>query len=205
MDTMRSIWPSAVAGFVLIGCGLLMNYGTEVPSAGRQAAVADQSPVMMAKLNQIIGDIGSIHVSTAAPPGNTDHSSASRFVVAFPGAVLDRRTGLVWEESPDAIPRTWTDATRYCVDKTVGGTIGWRLPSREELKGLQDLSMAPPFVPAGVFADVRSTTYWSASTAAKAPVGVSFVHLVDDRVSGDMKSDLLPAWCVRGGVNTEQY
>lgn len=204
MNTMRSIWPSAVAGFVLIGGGLLMNYGTEVPSAGRQAAVADQSPVMMAKLNQIIGDIGSIHVSTAAPPGNTDHSSASRFVVAFPGAVLDRRTGLVWEESPDAIPRTWTDATRYCVDKTVGGTIGWRLPSREELKSLQDPSMAPPFLLVGIFAGVQFT-YWSASTAAKAPVGVSFVHLVDDRVSGGDTSYTFPAWCVRGGVNTEQY
>lgn len=205
MNTIRSIWPVAVVGLVLIGGGLLMSYGTEVPSIGRQAAVADQSPVMVAKLNQIIGDIGSLHVSTVAPPENTDHSSVSRFVIAFPGAVLDKRTGLVWEESPDATPRTWTDATRYCVDKTVGGTIGWRLPSREELKSLFDLSMAPPFLPVSIFGDVQSTTYWSASTAAKAPVGVPFVHLVDDRVSDGMKSDLLPAWCVRGGVNTEQY
>lgn len=205
MNTIRSIWPVAVVGLVLIGGGLLMNYGTEVPSIGRRAAVAEQSPVMLAKLNQTIGDIGSIHVSTAAPPRNSDHSSVSRFVVAFPGAVLDKRTGLVWEESPDATPRTWTDATRYCVDRTVGGTIGWRLPSREELKSLFDLSMAPPFLPVSIFGDVQSTTYWSASMAAKAPVGVPFVHLVDDRVNGGMKSDLLPAWCVRGGMNTEQY
>lgn len=70
-----------------------------------------------------------------------------------------------------------------------------------ELKRVQDLSMAPPFVPEGVFTNVQSTTYWS----AKASIGVSFVHFVDDRVSGGMKSDIFPAWCVRGGVNTEQY
>jgi hypothetical protein len=41
--------------------------------------------------------------------------------------------------------------------------------------------------------------------SAKAPIGVSFVHFVDDRVSGGIKPDIFPAWCVRGGVNTEQY
>jgi hypothetical protein len=51
----------------------------------------------------------------------------------------------------------------------------------------------------------QSTTYWSVSTSAKAPIGVSFVHFVDDRVSGGIKLDIFPAWCVRGGVNTEQY
>jgi hypothetical protein len=205
MNTMRSTWPSAVAGFVLIGGGLLLNYGTEVPSTGAQAASSNQLTVMVSKLNQIIASDGEPLAKPSRPPMDNNNSSAARFVIVFPGIVLDKQTGLVWEEMPDATPRTWTDAARYCVDKTVGGTIGWRLPSMAEIKSVFDLSMAPPFVPAGIFTDIQSTVYWSVSTSAKAPVGVSFVHLVDDRVSGGDKSDIFPAWCVRGGVNTEQY
>jgi len=201
MHTMRSTWPGAVVGVVLIGAGLSMNYGTEVFSMGAQAASTNQLTVMMDKLNQFITPSEESSRGPFQPSVDINKPPASRFVIAFPGAVLDKQTGLVWEEVPDATPRTWTDAARYCVDKSVGGMIGWRLPSKAELKGLQDFSIAPPFVPERVFPDVQSTVYWS----AKAPIGVSFVHLVDDRMSGGMKSDLFPAWCVRGGVNTEQY
>lgn len=202
MSTMRSTWPGALAGLVLIGGGLLLNYGSEVPSTGAQAASANQLTVMVNKLNQIIAPVGDYSTEQFHSTVDTNNSSASRFVIAFPGAVLDKQTGLVWEETPDATPRTWTEATRYCIDKTVGGTIGWRLPSAAELKGVQDALMAPQFVQASVFPHVRSTIYWSAS---QAPIGVLFVHLVDDRVSGGDTSNTFPAWCVRGGVNTEQY
>lgn len=177
MNTMRSTWPSAIAGVVLIGGGLLMSYGTEVPSTGAQAASANQLTVMIDKLSQFTPPAEEPSTAPFHSAVDTDHSSAARFVAAFPGAVLDKQTGLVWEEMPDATPRTWTDATRYCLDKTVGGTIGWRLPSMAELKSLQDLSMGPPFVPASVFTKVQSSTYWSVSTSAKVPIGVSFVHL----------------------------
>lgn len=205
MNTMRSTWPSAVAGVVLIGSGLLMNYGTEVPSTGAQAASANQLTVMINKLNQIMAAIGEHSTEQFHAAVDTDNSPAPRFVAAFPGAVLDKNTGLVWEAVPDATPRNWTDAIRYCVNKAVEGTIGWRLPSMVELKSVQDPSMAPPFVPASVFPDVQSTIYWSASTSAKAPVGVWFVHSIDGRVSGGNQARTFPAWCVRGGINTEQY
>ena len=205
MNTMRSTWPGAVAGLVLIGGGLLMTYGAEVPSAGAQAASANQLTVIINKLNQFMAPVGESPAEPFHPAVDTNHSSAARFVAAFPGAVLDKLTGLVWEEMPDTTPRTWIDAIRYCVGKTVGGTIGWRLPSMAEIKSLQDPSLVPPFVPAGVFIDVQSNTYWSVSTPATAPIGVSYVHFVNDRVSADNKSHAFPAWCVRGGVNTEQY
>ncbi|MGE3977612.1 MAG: DUF1566 domain-containing protein, partial [Nitrospira sp.] len=163
MYTMRSTWPGAVAGLVLIGGGLLMNYGTEVPSAGVQAVSANHLAVMINKLNQIIAPVGEYSTEQFHSALDTKNRTAARFVIAFPGAVLDRHTALVWEEMPDTTPRTWTDATRHCVGKTVGGTIGWRLPSMVELKSVQDPSMAPPFVPAGIFTDVQSTTYWSVS------------------------------------------
>ncbi len=72
-----------------------------------------------------------------------------------------------------------------------------------ELKSLH-FSIAPPFVPADIFPDVLSTAYWS-STFADAPIDVPFVHLIDDGMSGGSTPHTFPAWCVRGGVNTEQY
>ena len=202
MNTMRSTWPGAMAGLVLIGGGgLLMNYETEVSSMGAQVVPANQLTVMINKLNQI-APVGESSAEPPLPAVDANNSSASRFVIAFPGAVLDKQTGLVWEEMPDATPRTWTDATRSCIDKTVEGTIGWRLPSAAELTSLQDRSVASPVASAGVFPDVPSPIYWS---SAKAPIGVSFIHLVDDRVTGGDPSQTFPAWCVRGGVNTEQF
>ncbi len=70
---------------------------------------------------------------------------------------------------------------------------------------MQDPSMVPPFVPASVFPNVQSTTYWSVSAPVKVSLGVSVVHVVDGRVNGGDTSYAFPAWCVRGGVNTEQY
>jgi hypothetical protein len=205
MNIMRLIWNSAVAGLVLIGGGLLLTYGNEVFSKRAQAVPASQLTVMANKLTQIIAPVEEYSTEPTHSAVNSNNSPASRFVIAFPGAVLDKQTGLVWEETPDAMPRTWTDAIHFCVNKTVGGTIGWRLPSVEELKSVQDPSTASPFIPGDIFIDVQSTPYWSVSTSAKTPIAVSFVRLVDDRTSGGNMSHAFPAWCVRGGVNTEQY
>ena len=202
MNTMRSTWPGAVAVVVLIGGLLLTNYGSGLRSMDAQATSVVQLSEMVNKLNQFIAPVGESSPTPFHSGVDTDEQSLSRFVVAFPGAVLDKQTGLVWEQTPDATLRTWTGAARYCVDKAVGGTIGWRLPSMAELKSLFDLSMAAPFVPASVFPHVQATIYWSASNA---PIGVSFVHFVDDRTSDGNTSNAFPAWCVRGGVNAKQF
>src|SRR6478672_5096841 len=58
---------------------------------------------------------------------DTNNQSSSRFTTAFHGAVLDRNTGLVWEQAPDAVHLfDWREAISYCVNKNVGGTVGWR-------------------------------------------------------------------------------
>jgi hypothetical protein len=42
--------------------------------------------------------------------------------------VRDNNTGLVWEQASDATGRLWTDATHYCVNQAVGGTVGSGCP-----------------------------------------------------------------------------
>jgi hypothetical protein len=127
-------------------------------------------------------------------------------------AVLDKNTGLVWEQAVDSIGgqlgngrRTWSEATSYCVNKTVGGTVGWRLPSVVELRSVQDPSLSPPYVPASVFTGVGFAHYWSASAFLDHPTLAWVVDFVDGGAIDDDKTDFNRVWCVRGGMNADTY
>jgi hypothetical protein len=132
--------------------------------------------------------------------------SASRFTVLknFGGAaVWDNNTGLVWEQAPNADFHIWADATFYCVAKTVGGTMGWRLPSMVELNSLRDLSLPSPFVPA-VFTGV-GTSYWSATTVAGSPTEAWLMGFLNGDVFTGHKAFAVRVWCVRGPMNADTY
>ena len=62
--------------------------------------------------------------------------ASERFELVMGGqAVLDKETGLVWEQSPDGtfyLPGTIA-LEGSCTAKTVGGRKGWRAPTTEEL------------------------------------------------------------------------
>ena len=104
---------------------------------------------------------------------------------------------------------TWTDARLLCIDKAVGGTRGWRLPSVTELASLIDPSLPAPFVPA-VFTGVEQMApYWSAtanadntSTSATSKLSVNFQ---DGMVGVSSKSTPNFFWCVRGPMNEAAY
>ena len=118
-------------------------------------------------------------------------------------AVLDKETGLVWEQSPDTTQRTWVDALSHCTQKTVGGRKGWRLPTIEELASLVEPTNASPALPDGhpftLTIAQEDGFYWSATTFAGSTGfawGVSFNFGGVD--VGD-KGDNVFVWCVRGG------
>jgi hypothetical protein len=178
------------------------NHGNPPPPA------ANPFTKIIEKIEEILAAIGSIG---GGGEGNhtlrwdTNNPSASRFTTAFPGAVLDKNTGLVWEQAPAATARTWSAAAFDCVNKNVGGTVGWRLPSVVELKSVQDPSLPPPFVPADVFTGVQSADYWSASTFAGNPTLAWNVFFLSGRVDPLDKSNSFHAWCVRGGMQESVY
>ena len=118
--------------------------------------------------------------------------------------VLDKNTGLVWEQSPLTTTHTWLLARFQCTSRTVGDKKGWRLPSVHELASLVDPTNSggnPDLPPGHPFIDVQLTGYWSASTDAGFPTVAWFVNFGSGDVDTIDKTLFGFVWCVRGGHN----
>lgn len=123
-------------------------------------------------------------------------------------AVFDKETGRVWEQAPVTTEgtRDWFSALVDCYRRQVGGRIGWRLPTIEELSSLVDPSQATPSLPPDhpfdnvQSSDDRAIFYWSATSNAFNTSGAWVVTLRrGGGVSVDDKSSRHFVWCVRGG------
>jgi hypothetical protein len=122
-------------------------------------------------------------------------------------AVLDKETGLVWERSPMSAStdpkRTWFQAQSDCLQRTVGGRQGWRLPTVQELASLVD-PMGPPFdkrLIGNPFTNIRGF-YWSSTTNIKDDTTALDVGFYCNVCVGDYWYKSLAGrdvWCVRGG------
>ena len=138
--------------------------------------------------------------------------AAQRFVIlpAFNSdAVLDKETGLVWEKSPQTTSAKWSVARRTCIEKSVGGQKGWRLPSMPELHSLVDPTIAPPgptLPPGHPFQAVQSAVYWSETRVGEDPTGAWAVHFGLGGGAVFIKwTHAVQVWCVRDGMNADQH
>jgi hypothetical protein len=133
---------------------------------------------------------------------------SERFEVVLDGAgVLDKETGLVWEQSPANATYVWTSAIDHCITLESGGRKGWHLPTVEQLASLVDKSNSNPVLPTGHPFDmdcasggcVQSVYYWSATTSAYSPTSAWNVYFPNGNVTYYDKTTRTYAWCVRGG------
>jgi len=138
--------------------------------------------------------------------------SAQRFITlpAFGNeAVLDKQTGLIWEKSPQTTSAKWTLAHRACLEKSIGGQKGWRLPSLEELASLVDSSIAPPSLalpPSHPFVAIQSAVYWSATRPGEDPKGAWGVHFgLGGGATFINWAHSVQAWCVHDGINADRH
>jgi hypothetical protein len=161
----------------------------------------------------------------SAPPGPTMKTldeipptwsqilpASTRFVLVMGGvAVLDKETGLVWEQSPTAPPTNpntfeWVYAQIHCITLTVGNRKGWRLPTLQELESLVDPTQSNPALPTGhPFSNVQSSPsgYWSASTYAMNTINAWGVRFDNGIPGAGDKSFSNLVWCVRGGQGVD--
>jgi hypothetical protein len=219
MRSKRSKWLSGVGGVALIGSLVLAGYGGGIAPAEAHDNNKNQNhhlnpfKQILLKLDEVLlnlnGARGGGEEGNYTTRWDANKPSASRFTVLaeFNGAaVRDNNTGLVWEQMP-TMAMDWGSARFQCLNKPVGGTRGWRLPSVAELTSLVDPSLVPPYVPPTVFAGVLVGNYWSSTSIMDGgAINKYSVNFGDGMVGITAKSNTtVNVWCVRGAMNDASH
>jgi hypothetical protein len=131
-----------------------------------------------------------------------------RFELVLNGeAVLDKETGLVWQQTVWRSRLTWESARVQCIESEVGGRLGWHLPTVEQMASLLDRNGDDMNLPVGhPFDNVGGRyPYWTATPYPGAPCCAYSVDLSTGELSGYPYEGEIHVWCVRGGQsNTDQ-
>ncbi len=134
--------------------------------------------------------------------------AADRFDLVLDGAaVLDKETGLVWEQNSGNHPGSWFSALTYCTERNIGGRRGWHLPTVEQLLSLVDSTQATPPLPVGHPFTIGTTLiYWTSTTiqasyypSVQQAWAVEFLYSGGPISGTDVWYQYYDVWCVRGG------
>jgi hypothetical protein len=142
----------------------------------------------------------------AMPAWDQKLPASTRFVLLLDWegkAVLDRETGLVWEQEVSALESIQPFQNTRCRTSIVGGRAGWHLPSFPQLASLVDPTTptAPKLPPGHPFVGVSGTAFYATNspTGDGFPVFMRFDTSENTRVSTVVGLSSVRAWCVRGG------
>jgi hypothetical protein len=116
---------------------------------------------------RLVGALGLALVLSApavadAPPGQYEISDQT---------VHDVTTGLTWQRQIASGHLRWYDAYAYCVNLSLGGTSGWRVPTVKELMTIVDERAASPAIDRNAFPDTPIDWFWSANFEAGTQIG----------------------------------
>ena len=155
----------------------------------------------------VVGSIA-MSVTTFADQSTADRPAqdrAARFTVLGEHnheAVRDKRTVLVWEQSPALDMSDWEMAQRRCSSSHAGGSTDWRVPTVQELATLvEPASIEVKLPPDHPFANVEPGIYWSATERRENRAYASFVNFSSGGSATLEKYMPTFVWCVRGGMN----
>ena len=115
--------------------------------------------------------------------------------------VLDIGTNFCWQRNMStAGTMNWTDAKTYCTGLSLGGHSDWRLPSRQELFTITDLSRYHPAIIGGngnKFTNVQNNYYWTISTYGAYTSYARAVYFYHGNDHNSHKANYRDVGCVR--------
>ena len=77
--------------------------------------------------------------------------------------VVDRNTGLMWQQKIPVKKFSWESAVSYCNDLSYAEYSDWRLPNPKELLTIVDNSKNDPAIDETYFPDTPDSHFWSSS------------------------------------------
>ena len=189
---MPTLWVIRIGIIALVGGACLLGYRLWVDPGTPHSAKEEL-------LAGIIQDL------------NKNFLASERFVLlsSFNNeAVLDKKTGLVWEKSPERMTVTWNEARTTCVQRAIGGQKGWRLPSPSEMRSLVGPSVdapGPNLPPGHPFLNVQASSYWTVVPEANLPSYAQYLDAFLGNVLSLIRIYTFPVWCVRGPLKADEY
>lgn len=78
--------------------------------------------------------------------------------------VVKTPDGLMWDKNDSDKEMTFAEAEEYCKNLRLGGFSDWRMPSREELLTIVDLTKYNPAIKDGF--NTKSSSYWTSTPYA---------------------------------------
>ena len=118
--------------------------------------------------------------------------------------VVDKNTGLKWQQSANEGTYSWIDANTYCDELTYAGFSDWRLPAPHEFLTIVDNSKYNPAIDTTIFLNMLTDDYGSFWTS-KNYIGLNGnsgttwrFDSSSGRIALSEKTKLYHAICVRG-------
>jgi Protein of unknown function (DUF1566) len=151
-----------------------------------------------------VAAMGSSACHTGWPMPNAPSSglpNLQSYDTSASGAVLDRVTGLLWQEAVDPNGYSWSGAAAYCDRLGLVGYHDWRLPSVVELVSIVDVGRADPAIDPVAFPATPSLPFWSSQTdVGNSGLGWYVYFKNGGAYGGNDVSDPQRVRCVRGPV-----
>lgn len=127
-------------------------------------------------------------------PGLTHPQS---YDTTVPGVVVDRITGLMWQQALANKFFAFDDAQVECAQLTLSGYHDWRLPSRIELVSILDVTRIQPSINIKAFPGTPEDWFWTASVAADNPLSAWYVYFYFGYPKTDDRTNRFSVRCVR--------
>jgi hypothetical protein len=108
---------------------------------------------------------------------------STRYVVSLDETVLDRRTGLTWQQRVHA-ERPFSAAKALCENLRSLTNTPFRLPTLKELLSLIDPVRTSPAVDVAVFPDTPNALFWAGNNPTYSSRGADYYGLAVDFSSG---------------------
>ncbi|OGH01635.1 MAG: hypothetical protein A2600_11740 [Candidatus Lambdaproteobacteria bacterium RIFOXYD1_FULL_56_27] len=119
-----------------------------------------------------------------------------RFVINQDQTVTDVTTGLTWDRTEAGL-MAWDQAMDYAQGLSRAGATDWRLPTRQELATLIDLSWkSGPLIDKRFFPQGEANRYWT-STSKPGSTTAWYVSFDQGRVGRRTKTKYALVRCVR--------
>ena len=122
----------------------------------------------------------------AFPAVKPKTSEDGRFIDCGDGTIKDTLTGLMWDKDGSDNSMSQSRAEEYCKKSEVGGHKDWRLPTREELESILDLTKVYPAIDP-IF-NCKSAWYWTSTPYAGNSGSAWFVGFSTGSVLWNLRS-----------------